>query len=43
MNAAKINSEGRPEGTQSHLVAELIGGTINANDQVTAFLRAIAV
>lgn len=39
----KSNTEKLVEGTDTHLVAELIGGTINANDQVTAFLRAFAV
>jgi hypothetical protein len=45
MNATKIKSniERLLEGTDTHLCAELIGGTINTNDQVTAFIRAFAV
>jgi hypothetical protein len=44
MNATKIkaNIERPLDGTDTHLCAELIGGTINANDQVTAIIRAFA-
>ena len=45
MNATKIKSniERLLEATDNHLYANLIGGAIDANDQVTAFLRAFAV
>ena len=45
MNAAKIKSNIARllEGRDTHLCAELIGGTINANDQVTALIRTFAV
>ena len=39
----KSNIEKLLESTDMHLCAELIGGTIYANDQITAFIGAFAV
>jgi len=45
MDGMKIKSgiEKLLEGIDTHLCAKLVGGTINANDQVPAFIRAFAV
>ena len=39
----KLNVERLLEGIDTHLCAELIGSTIDANDQVTAFVKAFAI